>query len=222
MDNKKILEDLIKEYERVSINNSCNIVIDDRWQNEDYLKDINKGIDLIIVGDNPGKHEESDGVYFSTNGSAGKQANTFIEFVKHFYKKKLRYLYLNKTPYHTNSSASLKIDDSQELLMQKTVDALSHFSYINNELIILIVGYSKIDLNKCFYEILNNKMSSICTLRNKLFFANHFSYGNFFEPFVRHITKSSTDSKTIDFIGALKSLQDDVLPRLENYHKFKI
>ena len=213
-----IFEDLIEKYKQYN----SDIVIDRRWPDKDYLKDINEGIDLIIVGDNPGKNEKKHNEYFYHKGQAGKQVKTFIDFAKHFYKKDLSYLYLNKTPCYTKSSAGLEIDAYQELLMEKTVDTLSHFSDINNELIILIVGYSKIPLNNCFYEILRNKLTNNNSLKDKLFFANHFSYGNFFEPLVRHITKSSTDSKTIDFIGALKSLQDEVLPKLKKYHKFEI
>ena len=192
MKNSEIIETLIIKYNNINYNKSLkddSLVIDTDLQSKENLEKLDKeGIDLIIVGDNPGKSERKKGKYFFEQGSAGKHAHTFIEFAKYLRfsdKRNFNFLLLNKTPFYSSRTENLGIENKIVKSLDFTIEALNNFSLNNNDLIVLIVGCSKNDLNKLFYPKL--KKSTHENLVPKLRFAKHFSNGHFMEQFVNHL-----------------------------------
>lgn len=200
MTNSSIIKTLVENY--LSIKGGSKgqpLVLDKRFYdsknqlfNTETLESFdNKGIQFILIGDNPGDKEKNKQEYFTRHGSAGTAGNyarTFLDiaaFYHSFGDDEFQYLILNKTPFSTSSTGKLHIDSAVKDSCGFLVSALNDFANLNSEMIILIVGMNKgATLNREFYSQLHSSASD--KLIRHVRFAKHFSNGNFFDQWLRH------------------------------------
>jgi hypothetical protein len=154
------------------------LVIHSDWQNQFKAAKPQ----LVIVGDNPGKKEKQDKIYFHPRGFAGKKARYFIKkFIKSNdkdYYDTESVLLMNKCPFYSNQTHQLLINQQTKIAIQNavsaTVEALKELKE-NFEVPILITGCSANGLNKIFFKTL----AKIAGWKEKFYFGKHFSYGHF-------------------------------------------
>jgi hypothetical protein len=137
----------------------------------------------ILVADNPGVTEQHEECYLV--GKAGKTARNFFKnnsLVSDFDEE---VAVLNKTFIHTKSTLDLKkfknfkslLEDSEKFMANLAVDMLEA-----TEAELWITGCSELGEKKLFSEYLKT-LKSRCTknptLKERIFFYPHFSFGNF-------------------------------------------
>jgi len=137
----------------------------------------------ILVADNPGVTEQHEECYLV--GKAGKTARNFFKnnsLVSDFDEE---VAVLNKTFIHTKSTLDLKkfknfkslFEDSEKFMANLAVDMLEA-----TEAELWITGCSELGEKKLFSEYLKT-LKSRCTknptLKERIFFYPHFSFGNF-------------------------------------------
>jgi hypothetical protein len=137
----------------------------------------------ILVADNPGVTEQEEECYLV--GKAGKTARNFFKnnsLVSDFDEE---VAVLNKTFIHTKSTLDLKklknfkslFEDSEKFMANLAVDMLEA-----TEAELWITGCSELGEKKLFSKYLKT-LKSRCTknptLKERIFFYPHFSFGNF-------------------------------------------
>ena len=212
MKNSEIIENLIYKLKNIP-EKELDLIIDEDLENPDLLKVLDSnGLDYIIVGDNPGNTEKKNNRYFYETGQAGKHARTFVklmELIELKRDKKIKILFLNKTLFHSPRTHLLEIKQSVLTSFNIMIDALNNFIISNENLNILIVGYSKSDLNKGFFPQLQHLGSS--NLLEHTHFSKHFSNGHFMEQFVSSINVQLENTSEIDFHTILKTMHNETL-----------
>jgi len=137
----------------------------------------------ILVADNPGVTEQHEECYLV--GKAGKTARNFFKnnsLVSDFDEE---VAVLNKTFIHTKSTLDLKkfknfkslFEDSEKFMANLAVDMLEA-----TEAELWITGCSELGEKKLFSEYLKTLKSRCAenpTLKERIFFYPHFSFGNF-------------------------------------------
>ena len=197
MKNSEIIKNLVDNYLTLkNENKDQQIVFDEEFYNKstkkfnerNLMKFDEEGIDLILIGDNPGNAEKKNNEYFSKKGNAGKFARTFLDVYSQFHpkgKENFNFIIFNKTPFTSPTTDKLKTNNCILKSIEFLISALIQLSKVNSKVKILIVGYTKGNkLNKLFYNCLYDKITD--NLLDKLRFAKHFSHGNFFNQWLEH------------------------------------
>jgi hypothetical protein len=183
--NIRLIENLKESYLRLKSDSCPNfigkekqiaseIVFNSEW---DQLSD--RRIDLIIVADNPGEKENKEKIYLSKNGNAGKLGRIFIEHFFELHRKKGQVLILNKTPFWSNKSSTLK--ETTGSVVKKSVgltfEAIENFWKINKDVKIMIFGFDKgAIMNEYFFE--NYDLCKNENFKKAFYFGKHPSYGH--------------------------------------------
>lgn len=152
-------------------------------ENKDYQPFIEEPerleqLEILLVGDNPGKKEKKNQEYFSPEGMAGRQMDKFSKamFGEDYRHRKL--LVLNKTPIHTPVTHQLKKVDNQpldetQIYMAEMIKKLSE----KLEIPVWIVGlgyYKKGKMFHKFFSRLNNGEA-------RVLMTPHFSMSSLFQ-----------------------------------------
>jgi len=152
--------------------------------NSDLRKIGKNGPKYILVADNPGMDEQKNGRYLV--GLSGKMARNFFEnngLVENFEKE---VAVLNKSCVHTHSTRDLKklkeykdlCGDTQVFMADMLVDMQKIFNCD-----VWIIGCSEMKRKGIFETYLERLRSRYLddakSLKSKVFFYPHFSYGNF-------------------------------------------
>ncbi len=222
--NSEIIDTLISNYTKLQENENDILVIDKWFQLKENLSKLDEeGINLIIVGDNPGKLEQKHKQYFCEKGSAGKHARTFKKFAECLCSSgnsNFNIIFLNKTPFPSPTTDKLVIDEKVKKSIDLTINALNDFALNKNnkDLIILIVGCSKNKLNEFYYPQLKIKATPDLTLK----FAKHFSNGHFMEQLVDNLhlyMKDLKDFNDINLISVLNRMHKETIKKInENFN----
>jgi hypothetical protein len=174
----------------------------------------NDTIKLILVADNPGRHEQEAKNQRYLVGASGKLADGFfrknpdlnIDFRKNV-------IILNKTPIHTARTIELKklielggidvqkaVEDSQ----REMAELLYQFQKALGGIPIWIIGYSEMK-KKGLFEKYTDTIKSLYPesedLRNKIFLYRHFSMNQFTIDLNQKKTKDETTSDVLMRMG---------------------
>lgn len=178
-------------------------------------------INLIVIGDNPGKDEQLAKNRKYLVGQSGKIAAGFFarhaEFNTDFRKN---VIILNKTPVHTAKTSQIKyliknggpqieklILDSQIYMAQKT--AQLHQAFRNTEL--WLVGYAELKGKGLFIPYRDNLLHAYDSVKdawNRVFVFQHFSM-NRFSIDLNEFCKAHTDLSLSEATHALGTMHKD-------------
>lgn len=165
--NQEIVTELVAEYKKIKTNLTL-VLNQTEWN---AVSDI---LDLIVIGDNPGKDEKKLNSYL--RGGAGKRGRKFIEYAL----KNLNlsnFLILNKTPFYSDTTAKLK-EDANGSVEQSIIITLNKLKLLidnNPKLIVLVFGISG-EVNEIFFTRLSDFITD--TDKEKLFYLSHPSHGH--------------------------------------------
>jgi hypothetical protein len=223
--NSEILLNLIKKYQEIKnpLDKKQPILIDRKHQDVNYRETIDtNGIDLILIGDNPGTKEYKGKEYFRKVGkgaSAGNFAHAFLDQAEYYYsiaKGSFSYLLLNKTPFSTSSTKKIVVNDAVKDSIKELQRALMQFINTNPNVIILIVGYNDNDLNKHFYreEVSNWPTELLIKTR----FASHFSNGWFHYQWARYELKGMKSLGGASISSTLNMINEETCERIKDKH----
>lgn len=233
MKNSDIIKTLVNNYLSIEEDSKGQeIVFDEKFYhtpegfNKQTLNNVDeKGIDFILIGDNPGKQEKKHNQYFYKKGNAGRYAHTFLDIASYYHTfgdRPFSYLIFNKTPFYSNTTDKLNIDDAVIKTCEFLIEALSKFSKTNPNLVILVVGrYKKNDLNNHFFKLLHNQIKEDFSLNQKIRFGNHFRNGHFFDQWLRNdwIGVKSIDGSS--FHSTLNRIHEETYPKINSDFKLE-
>lgn len=177
------LVSIIDKYKKYTQTND-NFVFNENLNKIDFNK-----IKFIIVGDNPGKEEKEEKIYFI--GISGKILRNFFKEklnIEFFCKKSVIF---NKTPYHTSSTEELT-NINKELIeesMKVTAETINKISEKLN-LPILIFGKSKLkNTFKPFLKEINYDF---------VYIYSHPSYGNLSREWNKFVKKNAINGDKLE------------------------
>jgi hypothetical protein len=167
-------------------------------------------IDIILVGDNPGRREQETGRYLI--GPSGKLAENFFRthpLLDISFRENV--LILNKTPLHTPRTADLKKlitlggDAAARLVMEsqaRMVSVLKQFFIALSPVKIWVIGYSEMKNGGVFEPYTASLFNELP--HDSLFFFRHFSMNQFSIDYAkkRNDWLGGSDWDALDAIGA--------------------
>ncbi|MDD2487633.1 MAG: hypothetical protein PHS92_04670 [Candidatus Gracilibacteria bacterium] len=139
-------------------------------------------VEIVLVGDNPGKDELKNNEFFSMQGSAGVMARKLFNTIYGEESFERNVLVLNKTLFHTNRTAQLKgsngadlLEESQTLMADFLIDFLKE-----KKVPVIVVGFAEMEgFFKTYFSLLKEKGASMNML-DSIFVTPHFSLSKIF------------------------------------------
>lgn len=224
---KDILEEIRNlQYEVNKKTNTPEYVIENPLVYNTALDDITKGsdINLIVIGDNPGKDEQLTINQKYLVGQAGKLATGF--FKKHSELNtdfRTNVIILNKTPIHSAKTAQLSyilkysrpevydfFIETQEFMAEETIKLYKGLkeasskggsnSTTNPQ--IWLVGYSELSA-KGIFKAYREKLCSLCSKNDQLFVYQHFSMNRFTIDLKNNYNEKLSLKENLEYIGTV-------------------
>jgi hypothetical protein len=196
--NQETISNLVLEYEKIKT--SLTLVL-----NEEEWRSVPEKIDLIVIGDNPGRSEKKFKKYL-IGANAGKRGRNFISFAL----KELElsnFLILNKTPFYSSVTNKL-IDDSNKSVEKSiiaTISAVKTLININPKIIVIILGHSENIVNEKFFTYLSLNIDN--NFRKNLYYISHPSHGHLDAELMSYLYTYLVNDTPINLLKILEDIK---------------